>query len=166
MAEQPTTETPSQSQHHIAGLSDRQLRLIVYAALVAFLVLAAYEFYLAVEMSHDLHEMTAQVQKMSPNIQRNMDSMSQDMAQMTHSTNYMARATGQMQAEFWSLNRNITPPFSFLSGMLPFNHNDPDYGPRTPLPPPSQEAYDGVPPGYNPQYPSGYPYQGNAYGNH
>ncbi len=166
MTEPQPSDSASRSQHHIAGLSDRQLRLIVYAALVAFLVLAAYEFYLAVEMSHDLHEMTAQVQKMSPNIQRNMDSMAQDMAQMTYSTNYMARATGQMQAEFWSLNRNITPPFSFLSGMLPFNPNDPYYGPRAPLPPPRQEAYDGVPPGYHPQYPSGYPYQGNAYGNH
>lgn len=145
-------ESSQRSQHHIAGLSDRQLRLIVYAALVAFLVLAAYEFYLAVEMSHDLREMTIQVQKMSPNIQRNMDSMSQNMAEMTHSTNYMAQATGQMQAEFWSLNRNITPPFSFLTRMLPFNRADPNYGPSAPLPPPGASAYDGYAPSYNPQY--------------
>ncbi len=165
MTEHPNTETPSKSQHHIAGLSDRQLRLVVYAALIAFLVLAAYEFYMAVEMSHDLHEMTQQMQKMSPNIQRNMDSMSQNMAQMTQSTHYMAEATGQMQAEFWSLNRNITPPFSFLSGMLPFNHNDPTYGPRAPLPPPDQNAYNGAPPGYAPQFQSAYPNQRENYGN-
>lgn len=163
MTENQTTETSSKSQHHIAGLTDRQLRLIVYAALVAFLILAAYEFYLAVAMSHDLREMTIQVQKMSPNIQRNMDSMSQNMAQMTRSTNYMAQATGQMQAEFWSLNRNITPPFSFLTGMLPFNRADPRYGPVAPLPPPYPPAYNGYSPEYTPPYQNG-SRSGAAYG--
>ncbi|WP_215864518.1 hypothetical protein [Acidithiobacillus concretivorus] len=144
MTEPQYSDTASRSQHHIAGLSDRQLRLIVYAALVAFLVLAAYEFYLAVEMSHDLHEMTEQFQKMSPNIQRNMNSMSQDMAQMTSSTHYMARATGQMQAEFWSLNRQVIPPFSILGAMLPFGQQDSPYAQNDPLPP-MQNTYPGNP---------------------
>ncbi len=128
-------------QHNLGGFSDRQLRLIVFAGLTAFLVLAAYEFYLAVEMSHDLAEMTKQVQALSPNVQRNMDSMAANMQQMTASTNYMAQATGQMQADFWSLNKNVSPPFSFLAGMVPWQQPSPYGGPAYPLPPPNNLGY-------------------------
>ncbi len=148
--------------HNLAGLSDRQLRLIVFAALAAFLVLAAYEFYLAVEMSSDLRAMTKQVQALSPNVQRNMDSMAANMQQMTASTNYMAQATGQMQADFWSLNKNVSPPFSFFSGMVPWaNQHSPYSGPDRPLPLPATSGYSQsyVPPqGYTPPQAYGGPY--------
>jgi len=127
----------AEGSNHLGGLSDRQLRMVVFAGLTAFLVLAAYEFYLAVEMSQDLHAMTRQVQALSPNVQRNMNSMAANMQEMTASTNYMAQATGQMQADFWSLNRNVSPPFSFLAQMVPWSHDPSPYaGPERPLPPP------------------------------
>ncbi|WP_308388680.1 DUF948 domain-containing protein [Acidithiobacillus sp. AMEEHan] len=140
MAQEP--QTPAPEHHNLAGLSDRQLRMIVFAALTAFLVLAAYEFYLAVAMSRDLREMTKQVQALSPNVQRNMDSMAQNMRQMTASTDYMAQATGQMQADFWSLNKNVSPPFSFFAGLVPWaNQHSPYSGPDHPLPLPPQADY-------------------------
>ncbi|UTV82224.1 DUF948 domain-containing protein [Acidithiobacillus sp. YTS05] len=136
------SQTPTSEHHNLAGLSDRQLRMIVFAGLTAFLVLAAYEFYLAVAMSRDLREMTKQVQALSPNVQRNMDSMAQNMRQMTASTNYMAQATGQMQADFWSLNKNVSPPFSFFAGMVPWaKQRSPYSGPDRPLPLPPQADY-------------------------
>ena len=145
---------PSPADHHnLAGLSDRQLRLIVFAGLTAFMVLAAYEFYLAVEMSRDLRAMTKQVQALSPNVQRNMDSMASDMRRMTASTNYMAQATGQMQADFWSLNKNVSPPFSFFASMVPWaNENSIYSGPPRPLPLPPSRGYAGEI-GYPPPYP-------------
>jgi hypothetical protein len=161
---------PSPADHHnLAGLSDRQLRLIVFAGLTAFLVLAAYEFYLAVEMSRDLRAMTKQVQALSPNVQRNMDSMAGDMRRMTASTNYMAQATGQMQADFWSLNKNVSPPFSFFAGMVPWAGENSAYaGPSRPLPLPPSQGYAqpyGAPPAYpGPDYagPYGYPQGGGV----
>ncbi|MEY2340535.1 DUF948 domain-containing protein [Acidithiobacillus sp. IBUN Pt1247-S3] len=142
MAQEP--QQNSLEHHNLAGLSDRQLRMIVFAGLTAFLVLAAYEFYLAVEMSSDLRAMTKQVQALSPNVQRNMDSMAQNMRQMTASTNYMAQATGQMQADFWSLNKNVSPPFSFFSGLVPWaGQRSPYSGPARPLPLPPRPDYAG-----------------------
>lgn len=137
--------------HHLGGLSDRQLRVVVFAGLTAFLVLAAYEFYLAVEMSQDLQAMTKQLQALSPNVQRNMDSMAANMQTMTASTSYMAQATGQMQADFWSLNRNVSPPFSVLTRMLPWAQEPQPYaGPEAPLPPPGVPNYGSDGPRYYP----------------
>jgi hypothetical protein len=144
-------------------VADRRLRLIVYACLVAFLILASYGFYLIASLTRDMHEMTRQIAAMSPNVQhnmsaiatqlgtvgpnvdRNMNEIGRQMQQMSQATSYMAWATAHMQADMWSLNHNISKPLSFMNSWLPWSGESGPYpASQWPLPPPS--GLGGYPP--------------------
>ncbi|APZ43189.1 hypothetical protein [Acidihalobacter ferrooxydans] len=145
---------------------ERRLWIIVIPFMLAFLLLAAYGFYLIFTLSKDMHSMATQMVAMSPNVQRNMnsmavkmdsmsanmghmaktmnqmstklDTMNGEMRRMTQATSYMAWATAQIQADMWSMNQNISTPLSAMNSMLPWGNNQGPYpGPRAPLAPPT-----------------------------
>lgn len=160
----PAETSPPQKENATQG--DRRLRMIVYASLFAFSILAGYGFYLISSLTRDMHLMAQQMAAMSPNVQRNMDNISANMHDMTVSvhnmtgdmhnmtttmhnmngnidrmsraTSYMAWATAQMQADIWSMNQNISTPLSLFNSMLPFGANQGRYpAPAMPLGPPT-----------------------------
>ena len=177
---------------------ERRLWIIVIPSLIAFVLLAAYGFYLIFTLNQDMRSMASQMAAMSPNVQRNMNIMASAMTamspnvqhnmdrittqmskmtasihSMTHSMDamradmrnidaemqkmdnhmqginarmdkmnaaitYMAWATGQIQLDMWSMNQNVSAPFSMFSAFVPWGSNQGPYpGPNRPLPPPS-----------------------------
>jgi len=75
----------------------QRLQLIVYTALFAFIVLAAYGYYLIFNLTHDVHslsndvrQMTKSVNQMTQSVNVNMELISANMIQMQKSTSLMA----------------------------------------------------------------------------
>jgi len=77
-----------------ADVKGQRLQLIVYTALFAFIVLAAYGYYLIFNLTHDVHslsndvrQMTRAVNQMSLSVNTNMEIISQNMVQMQKNMN-------------------------------------------------------------------------------
>ena len=85
-----------------ADIKGQRLQLIVYTALFAFIVLAAYGYYLIFNLTHDVHslsndvrQMTRSVSQMTLSVNSNMEIISANMTQITRSTNSMADTVAQ-----------------------------------------------------------------------
>ena len=80
-----------------SDVKGQRLQLIVYTALFAFIVLAAYGYYLIFNLTHDVHslsndvrQMTRSVNQMALSVQKNMAIISENIVIMQKSTNSMA----------------------------------------------------------------------------
>ncbi len=80
-----------------SDIKGQRLQLIVYTALFAFIVLAAYGYYLIFNLTHDVHslsndvrQMTRSVNQMSVSVQKNMTIISENITSMQKSTHVMA----------------------------------------------------------------------------
>ena len=69
-----------------SDIKGQRLQLIVYTALFAFIVLAAYGYYLIFNLTHDVHslsndvrQMTRSVNQMSVSVQKNMTIISENI---------------------------------------------------------------------------------------
>lgn len=86
------------------------LKAIVYPALIAFVILASYGFYLIqslttdvhrltntiVNMQYDVHQMSTSVAQMQAVVKNDMDTMVQSLTQVSNSMSYMNETTQQM----------------------------------------------------------------------
>ena len=79
------------------NIKGQRLQLIVYTALFAFIVLAAYGYYLIFNLTHDMHamrndvgQMAQAVNKMTNSVDKNMEIISTNMSQMQISMNTIA----------------------------------------------------------------------------
>ena len=80
-----------------ADVKGQRLQLIVYTALFAFIVLAAYGYYLIFNLTHDVHslsddvrQMTRSVSQMTVSVNSNMETISANMGLIQSSTHLMA----------------------------------------------------------------------------
>lgn len=131
--------------------STRRMQLLVYPAMVAFIILAAYGFYLVNSLTQDVHRMAESVEKMATTVDENMriisgntTAMSKKMTylvdnthdmnknmndlvgttgKMSTSVDYLSAYTGNMQQDMWSLNRNISKPLSMFNNFIPWSNN-------------------------------------------
>ena len=140
-----------------ADASTKRMQMLVYPAMVAFFILSAFGFYLIFSLTSDVERMANTFVHMSDSIEKNMDSMtgnidnlSKDIGTMTSTTSNMsdsisgmkpaiydmAASTNNMQRDFWSMNKNISTPLSFMNSFLPWkdSQNMPFQGSRAPLP--------------------------------
>ena len=99
----------------------RTLQMIVYPAMVAFIILAAYGFYLVQSLTTDVHrladsipKMYESVQAMNQSVHQNMTTISHVMtdmntqvAKMTHSTQQMSTNMGDMTNSTQAMVSNI-----------------------------------------------------------
>jgi hypothetical protein len=110
--------------------SARRWELIVYPSLFAFILLAAYGFYLVYSLTQDVHrlavsvdtnmtKMTASMESINKQVSTlepmlaNMSSMDQSMKSMTWSTNHIRNDMGHM-------SQNISRPMSFMNSFMPW----------------------------------------------
>lgn len=131
--------------------STRRMQLLVYPAMVAFIILAAYGFYLVNSLTQDVHRMAGSVEKMADTVDTNMRIISANTTDMsvkmtdlinnTHDMNenmtelvgttgrmstsveYLSAYTGNMQQDMWSLNRNISKPLGMFNKFIPWSNN-------------------------------------------
>ena len=84
----------------------QRLQLIVYTALFAFIILAAYGYYLIFNLTHDVHslsndvrQMTKSVNKMSLSVNIHMEIISDNIIKMQESTALMANTVAKAMPE-------------------------------------------------------------------
>ena len=151
--------------------SARRWELIVYPSLVAFILLAAYGFYLIYNLTHDIADVSKSVREMTATVTQDLGEISDKMGDISVSTAYMrpmsqdmrAVATNihdmntnisHMQYNMWQLNRNVSTPFNMMEKVVPFGSSRP-YG----------RANSRITPPLYPRHPYGYaPQQNNQQG--
>lgn len=127
-----------------ATVAMRTVRLVAYAGMVAFVILAVYGFFLIYRLTTDVHVMLGESQKMTQQMQamtrsmvnmnqnisvmsENIDGMSADMGQMNvtmtemnTSVVRMQTAVTLMQHSATNMDRTISPMMGSLNSMMPF----------------------------------------------
>ncbi|HHL19521.1 MAG TPA: hypothetical protein ENJ33_07280 [Thiothrix sp.] len=131
--------------------STRRMQLLVYPSMVAFIILAAYGFYLVNSLTKDVHRMADSVSMMSDSVQKNMDVISENTTamsdkmtflvdntrdmnanmtdlvgttgKMSNSVDHLSTYTGNMQQDMWSLNRSISKPLNMFNKFIPWSNN-------------------------------------------
>jgi hypothetical protein len=140
-----------------ADATTKRMQMLVYPAMVAFFILSAFGFFLIYSLTSDVERMADTFTHMSTSIEKNMDSMTgnidhltKDIGTMTSTTSNMsdsisgmkpaiydmAASTNNMQRDFWSMNKNISTPLSFMNSFLPWKDSQsmPFQGSQAPLP--------------------------------
>ncbi len=166
-----------------ADATTKRMQMLVYPAMVAFFILSAFGFFLIYSLTSDVARMANTFVHMSDSIEKNMDSMTgnidhltKDIGTMTNTTSSMsdsisgmkpaiydmAASTNNMQRDFWSMNKNISTPLSFMNSFLPWKDSQsmPFQGSQAPLP---RSQFS--PPAYQQQGYQQQEYQQPAYGN-
>jgi len=117
--------------------SARRWELIVYPSLVAFILLAAYGFFLIYNLTHDISDVAKSVDKMTASVTRDlgkiadattyMRPMSEDIRSVAGNIHDMNTNISHMQYNMWQLNRNVSAPFNMFEKIMPFGSSRP-YG--------------------------------------
>jgi len=89
-----------------SDVKGQRLQLIVYTALFAFIVLAAYGYYLIFNLTHDVHslsndvrQMTRSVNQMAMSVNTNMEIISSSVDKMQRSTRLMSETVAKTMPE-------------------------------------------------------------------
>lgn len=92
----------------------RTLQMIVYPAMVAFIILSAYGFYLVQSLTTDVHRLTETIAEMNKSVNDNMTvmtgnitSMSSQMSELVTSTNQMTHSVIGMNSSTQDMAGNI-----------------------------------------------------------
>ncbi len=98
-----------------ADVKGQRLQLIVYTALFAFIVLAAYGYYLIFNLTHDVHslsndvrQMTRSVNQMSMSVNTNMEIISENIIRMQASTTLIAETVAKTMPEMSANTTTMT----------------------------------------------------------
>jgi len=88
--------------------SARRWELIVYPSLFAFIILAAYGFYLVFSLAKDVHYLAISVDSNMTVLASDMQSMSDNMGQMTANVRTMAVSVESMSRDVSTLEPMLT----------------------------------------------------------
>lgn len=125
-------------------------RYAVFPAMIAFVILSVFGFYLIYGMlqrmesmsnditrmtnlmeksvpvlSTDIHELNATITKTMPELEQHLNDMSENVSAMSYSTASMATSTQHMGQSTWEINRSISKPMRAMNKMIPWNVNTP-----------------------------------------
>jgi len=101
-------DRPIQPPEYLAYLEKatdalKSLRIVVYAGMSGFIILAAYGFFLIYLLTSDARTMAEQMKSMS----HNMASITAQMAVMTQSVNDMRQNIRNMDADFHDVDQHV-----------------------------------------------------------
>jgi methyl-accepting chemotaxis protein len=124
--------------------SARRWELIVYPSLFAFIILAAYGFYLVYSLAKDVHFLAVSVDTNMTMMANNMDHMATNIQimsghfenvnqkmdvlepmltninSMDHTMQSMSRTTYDMRHDISRMNQNISRPMNFMNNFMPW----------------------------------------------
>ena len=113
--------------------SARRWEMIVYPSLFAFIILAAYGFFLIYSLTTDISRVADDMNKIAVTMEKittNMDTMSKNMVVMTQTIDSqsasMKEMTYHMRGMNMSMNRmrydmtNVSRPMTFMNDFLPW----------------------------------------------
>jgi len=108
-----------------ADVKGQRLQLIVYTALFAFIVLAAYGYYLIFNLTHDVHslsndvrQMTRSVNQMSMSVNTNMEIISENIIRMQASTTLIAETVAKTMPEMSANTTTMTQTAQNVSNRI------------------------------------------------
>ena len=90
-----------------ADATTRRLQILVYPAMVAFIILASFGFYLIFALTSDVNRMANTISHMSGSIDRNMGSISGTMAHMSGKMDSLADSTHSMSSSVGAMSTNV-----------------------------------------------------------
>lgn len=93
--------------------SARRWELIVYPSLFAFVILAAYGFYLVFSLAKDIHMLVLTVDSNMSEMSANMRVMTEDVSQLSHNIRTMTVSVDNMADDM----RNLEPMLTNISEM-------------------------------------------------
>jgi len=117
--------------------SAKRWEMIVYPSLFAFIILAAYGFYLIYNLTYDVKKVANHMESIATNmstmtvnmnsVSRNMvlmtqtiDSQSASMHEMTLHMRHMSMSMGQMRYDLSIMNNSVSRPMSFMNTFMPW----------------------------------------------
>jgi len=110
--------------------SARRWESIVYPSLFAFILLAAYGFYLIYNLTNDVSRVANHMETIATNmdsVSKNMvlmtqtvDSQSSSMQEMTLHMRHMSMAMGQMRYDMSVMNNSVSRPMQFMNTFMPW----------------------------------------------
>jgi len=127
--EQDTTHPIAASNDRLAQVfesSARRWELIVYPSLFAFIILAAYGFYLIFNLAKDVHYLAISVDTNMTVLASNMQSVSDNMGQLSANVRTMAVSVESMNQKVDTLEpmlANISSMERSMGSMTAATHN-------------------------------------------
>lgn len=82
----------------------RTLQMIVYPAMVAFIILSAYGFYLVQSLTSDVRRLTSTISNMYTSVDTNMTKMTDSIGSMNSQMGSLVNSTGQMTNNIVGMN--------------------------------------------------------------
>lgn len=82
----------------------RTLQMIVYPAMVAFIILSAYGFYLVQSLTTDVHTLTETISEMNRTVDTNMGRMANNLDTMTGQMGSLVQSTSEMTHNIVGMN--------------------------------------------------------------
>jgi len=130
-------------------------RYAVFPAMIAFVILSAFGFYLIYGMlqrmesmsrditrmtnlmektvpvlSKDVHQMNTTIANTMPKLEKHVDQLSENVTTISYSATSMANSTRNMGQSTWELNRSISKPMRAFNKMIPWTVSTPPPGYR------------------------------------
>ncbi len=125
-------------------------RYAVFPAMIAFVILSSFGFYLIYGMlqrmesmskditrmtnlmektvpmlAADVHQMNTTMTKTMPELEQHVSSLTDEVTAISHSTSSMATSTHNMGQSTWELNRSFSKPLRAMNKMIPWNIDTP-----------------------------------------
>ena len=113
--------------------SARRWEMIVYPSMLAFIILAAYGFFLIYSLTKDVHYVVQDMHKITASMDRmvvNMDVISKNMVVMTQTVDTQSASMREMVYHVRGMNMsmnqmrydmsNVSRPMSFMNDFLPW----------------------------------------------
>ncbi len=100
-----------------ADSSTKRLQLLVYPAMVAFVILSAFGFYLIYSLTSDVNRMADTIAHMSGSIDSNMDSISDTMQHMSGKMDGLNESTKSMSGNIGSMTENTDEMVKSIGGL-------------------------------------------------
>ncbi|WP_018872095.1 hypothetical protein [Thioalkalivibrio sp. ALJ16] len=100
-----------------ADARSRRLELIVYAALVAFVVLAIYGFWLITSLTRDVSQLTEEISQMTRVVDRDMSTIAAHMSSMDHQMTEINATMRKMNDEVGVIASNTRSMDANISSM-------------------------------------------------
>jgi len=125
-------------------------RYAVFPAMIAFVILSTFGFYLIYGMlqrmesmssdisrmtnlmektvpvlTTDVHQLNTTISKTMPELEQHISEMSENVDSMSYSASSMAGSTKHMGQSTWELNRSISKPMRAMNKMIPWNAQTP-----------------------------------------
>ena len=139
-----------------AVVAIRTVRIVVYAGLAGFVLLAAYGFFLIYQLTYDTHRMVDQAVRMTEQMQSMarimvnihdsmtdmrsnigemkgaMASLDKSIKQMDSSVNHMANTVALIQHSTRNLDQSVGPAANMMNSFMPFGSGYPGAPPYAP----------------------------------